>query len=109
MSGYSHLLDDVDPIAGYLIDTGHAHINKWGIPKLINDIAPRLYGFHLHDNSRQYDAHLAFGNGTIDWPPIFEAMKQLSDDCDYIFEYSPNAKLEELARDRDTLIKAAEG
>ena len=33
-------------------------------------------------------------------------MKQLSDNCDYIFEYSPNAKLEELNRDRDTLIRA---
>lgn len=103
---YTHLLDDIDPIAGYLIDTGHAHINGWDIPKLINDIAPRLYGFHLHDNSREYDAHLAIGNGTINWEPIFSAMKQLKTECDYIFEYSPKAQLEELNRGREILINA---
>ena len=103
---YSHLLDDVDPIAGYLIDTGHAHINHWCIPQLICATAPRLYGFHIHDNDGSCDAHLSLGNGTIDWSPIFDAMKLLHDDCDYILEYSPRVKLEELVRDCNALQQA---
>lgn len=101
---YSHVLDDIDPIAGYLIDTGHAHINHWNIPQMITDIAPRLYGFHLHDNDQKRDAHLAIGNGTIDWPPIFEGMKTVRSDCDYILEYSPRAKLEELYTGRKQIL-----
>ena len=101
---FTSLLDGVDPIAGYLIDTGHAHINNWDIPKLITNVADRLYGMHIHDNRQRYDVHLHIGTGTIPWNEVFATMRHIRPDCDLILEYSPNAELEQLIEARDLLL-----
>lgn len=100
---YCRLLDGIDPIAGYLIDTGHAHINHWDIPGLIRQVAPRLYGMHIHDNAQRRDSHLHIGQGTIPWAQVFEAMRTVRQDCDFILEYSPDATLEQLIQARALL------
>lgn len=87
---YSHALDQVDPIVGYLIDTGHANVNHWDIKSLIVKVSSRLIGYHIHDNNGKSDQHLPMGMGTIGWDEIYKAMiKVHSVDFDYVLEYAP--------------------
>lgn len=101
---YAAALDDVDASVGYLIDTGHAHLNGWNIPGLIEKIGPRLLGLHIHDNDGHGDKHMPIYSGTVAWKPIFRAMKaHCRPDCEYILEYSPGNSLDTLAAGMDLL------
>jgi sugar phosphate isomerase/epimerase len=52
---------------GFVLDAGHAHLNKRVNEFLENSIPDHL---HLHDNSGSADDHNACGNGTIDFSAI---------------------------------------
>lgn len=102
---FIHALDGIDPCVKYLLDVGHAHFNHWDIPAVIRAIAPRLCGFHLHDNDGSGDTHRPIGEGTVDWDPIFVEMRKLPPDCVYVLEYNTNTPLEKLAAGRDLLLE----
>ncbi|MBO6039750.1 MAG: sugar phosphate isomerase/epimerase [Oscillospiraceae bacterium] len=106
---YIHALDGIDPCVKFLLDVGHAHCNRWDIPAVIDAIAPRLCGFHLHDNDGSGDAHLPIGKGTIAWEPVFAAMRKLPDDVLYVLEYAANTPLSALEEGRDLLLREVEG
>ena len=93
---YCTFLDSFDDNCGYLIDTGHARLNNWDIPAMIRRVGRRLNSVHLHDNSGRGDEHLPIGEGTIDWEPVYEALKEVQADCLLILEYTPGADLEKL-------------
>lgn len=99
------VLDDVDPVVGYLIDLGHAHLNNWNIPELIEKVAPRLLALHIHDNNGEGDQHLPIFEGTIDWQPIFAAVSLCNEDCEFILEYAPGTPLQELTKGREILLE----
>ncbi len=104
---YLHALDGVDPIVGYLIDVGHAHVNSWNIPEMIDTVSDRLFGLHLHDNCGNCDAHLPMGEGTIPWDKVFEAMGRIrTKDCEWVLEYAPMQPLEKLRAGEAMLRKA---
>lgn len=102
---FFHALDDVDPIAGYLIDVGHAHINGWNIPKMLRENPHRLLGLHLHDNHGASDEHLPLGQGTIPFPEMVEALRACGERIDWTLEYNPGTPLETLQDGRDMLLK----
>lgn len=94
---YIHALDGVDPIVGYLIDVGHAHVNAWDISGTIDAVSHRLYGLHLHDNHGNCDAHLPMGEGTIPWDQVLAAMGRIqTPECEFVLEYAPMQPLERL-------------
>lgn len=95
---FSHILDGVDETAQYLIDIGHANFNGWDIPRLIEQLAPRICGLHIHDNNGRSDQHLPIFQGTVDWDRTFSAMDSLRPDCHFVLEYAPGTPL--------TLLKA---
>jgi sugar phosphate isomerase/epimerase len=99
------VLDDVDPIVGYLVDVGHAHINGWNIPILIEKVAPRLLALHIHDNDGKGDQHLPIYQGTMEWESIFQAMTHCNADCEFILEYAPGTPLEQLLKGREILLE----
>ncbi|MBU2699652.1 sugar phosphate isomerase/epimerase [Sporomusaceae bacterium BoRhaA] len=76
------------PTVGALLDTGHAHINGWQMPRVIYDLGPRLKACHLHDNHGQTDAHLPIGLGIIPWQSLFTALQTSCPDASLIFEYA---------------------
>lgn len=76
------------PTVGALLDTGHAHINGWQIPRVIYDLGPRLKACHLHDNQGQTDAHLPIGLGSISWQSLFTALQTSCPGASLIFEYA---------------------
>jgi Sugar phosphate isomerases/epimerases len=102
---YCAFLEPFDDNAGYLVDTGHARLNNWDIPDMIRRIGRRLNSLHLHDNSGRGDEHLPIEEGSIEWEPIYEALKEVSPDCLLILEYTPGCELEKLRVGKQLLIQ----
>ena len=84
---YSELLTSL-PVAGALLDTGHAHINQWNLPHVIEQLGNRLIAYHLHDNHGLSDDHLSIEQGTIDWQPLFAAILSYTPKATLVFEYA---------------------
>lgn len=101
---YTNFLRDIDETAGFLIDTGHANLNNWDIPRLIKETKDRLLALHIHDNDGTGDDHLAIGEGTIDWKSVFTAINEYASHCELILEYAPNTPLEKLQPGKDLLL-----
>ncbi|TQR18666.1 sugar phosphate isomerase/epimerase family protein [Psychrobacillus vulpis] len=102
---YTNFLNNVDETAGFLIDTGHAHLNNWNIRQLIKDTKDRLLVLHIHDNDGTGDHHLPIGEGTIEWEEIFAAINEYAPNCEFILEYAPNTPLEKLHEGKALLQK----
>ena len=62
---------------GICLDLGHAHINP-GIQEAIGVLGDRIISLHVHDNHGAKDEHLWPGEGTIDWPAVNTALKELA-------------------------------
>jgi len=66
-----HLLDLVNcPNAGYVFDSGHAHLQD-SIERTLDCMNGRILSTHLHDNFGRHDEHLPPALGRIDWKVIF--------------------------------------
>ena len=87
-----------------LLDTGHAHINNWNLTKVIAHLGPRLVGVHLHDNDGLTDQHLPVGVGTIEWQPVFAALKKWASQTRLVLEYA-DTDSQELTTHVPRLIK----
>lgn len=83
---YMALLD-IFPAAQALLDTGHAHVNGWDIPTVVESLGERLTACHLHDNDGSGDAHLPIGQGDIDWAAYFAAVKNYAPEAVQVLEY----------------------
>ena len=75
------LAAEVDAIGlaqvGACLDVGHAHYQGSSPSHCwVEVLGPRLRHLHLHDNDGSSDQHLATGAGTIDWPPLFAALRR---------------------------------
>ncbi|MEX0585199.1 MAG: sugar phosphate isomerase/epimerase family protein, partial [Pirellulales bacterium] len=79
MARYDELVTQLDsPALRLTLDIGHLHcqgetpiagqIRRWG---------PRLVNVHLEDMRAGVHEHLMFGEGEIDFPPIFAALGQI--------------------------------
>lgn len=100
---YIGFISNMDENVGYLIDTGHAHINKWNIAELIEKTKDRLIALHLHDNFGNADEHNPIGQGSIEWKSIFEVIKKTSLNFKLVFEYKPNTEVSIMKEQKDML------
>lgn len=104
---YCTLLDhfpDKDML-GLVLDTGHAHINGWDIPEVIRQTKDHLLAIHINDNKGTIDNHLAIGDGTIDWEPVFEALQEVPEKCRFILEYNTVMPYDRLREGKELLEK----
>jgi len=93
-------VDDLDmvlgqvqsPAVGLNLDVGHAHITG-NMDELLARFGRRLYNTHLHDNDRSTDAHLAPGQGTVDWTAVFQGLSRVgyAGPLNIEFPYVPEA------------------
>jgi sugar phosphate isomerase/epimerase len=61
---------------GICLDTGHVHLSGASIPAFIAQAGDRLKALHIGDNGGQTDDHLLpYGYGTIEWPPVLQALR----------------------------------
>ncbi len=59
---------------GVCFDSGHAHLDE-GVAATLAELKPLIGSTHLHDNGGDKDTHLWPGDGTIDWPPTIEELR----------------------------------
>lgn len=104
---FCHLLDNFSDkdMLGLVLDTGHAHLNGWDIPSVINRTKDHLLAIHLNDNKGTIDNHLAIGDGTINWEPVFKALQNTSDHCRLILEYNTIMPYHRLQEGKELLEK----
>lgn len=56
------------PAFGLCLDVGHVNCySREPLGKWISENGPYVKHFHVHDNRGDRDAHLAVGQGTVDW------------------------------------------
>ncbi|MEK3889064.1 sugar phosphate isomerase/epimerase family protein [Bacillus sp. FSL K6-3431] len=82
-----------------LVDTGHAHINGWSIPRVIEKLGERLGAVHLHDNDGVRDLHQTIEEGTIEWQPVWDALGKLKHDWKAIIEYKEGTDAQKVIDD----------
>ena len=77
------------------LDVGHAHTSGFKENELYFDSIKHL---HLSDNNREFDEHLALGEGTIDFKAIFDTFNEKNYDGIYIIEVN----------DKESVVKSIE-
>lgn len=90
---FVRLFEEIPSIKA-LVDVGHAHINGWDTPSVIRELGTGLCAVHLHDNDGHQDLHQPVGHGTIDWKPIWEALRGIKHSYRAILEYKEETPTE---------------
>ncbi|WP_409344273.1 sugar phosphate isomerase/epimerase family protein [Paenibacillus sp. MBLB4367] len=90
---FVRLFEEIPTITA-LVDVGHAHINGWNTPELLRALGGRLSAVHLHDNDGEDDLHQPVGEGTIEWQPIWDALKEMQHPFRSILEYQFDTPVE---------------
>ena len=62
----------------HTMDVGHLETNNVDIGEYIHDLRKYLIHMHLHDNFGEFDNHLPLGEGNINFPKIFRALKEIN-------------------------------
>lgn len=88
---------------GYVVDIGHAYINKWRIESLLHELGDRLYALHIHDNDGYRDEHAPIGQGNIDWRMVLEAAASTRRNLGLVLEYNIGTDLERLTQGKSFL------
>jgi sugar phosphate isomerase/epimerase len=72
------LMDALDPkTVGVCLDVGHMHaMGAVGMDRWLAVLGNRIGQCHLHDNRGDRDSHLAMGEGTIDFDPLFQFIRK---------------------------------
>jgi len=66
------------PRLGLTLDVGHIHCLNDGIPaERIRQFQRDLWNIHIEDMRRGVHEHLMFGDGEMDFPPIFAALREI--------------------------------
>jgi len=90
----------------YWHDTGHAEIKRrLGLldpPALLDALADRLGGFHLHDVDASGRDHQAVGSGTIDFPRL---AKWIRPHHHLVLELNPRVSREEVKSSHDRILE----
>jgi sugar phosphate isomerase/epimerase len=79
--GLLRLMDHVgDDVFGAVLDTGHLNAQKEILPLSVEKLGRRVFYVHASDNDGRDNAHLAPGQGSIDWESVFRGL------CKYEFD-----------------------
>ena len=65
------------PALGICLDTSHAHVARVAIPAMIRELGGRLIATHISDNDGSGDQHKTPGGGTIAWPAVMAAFRDI--------------------------------
>jgi len=80
VDGFEH------PRVGICWDTGHAHIQGLVQGQALRALGPRLKALHIQDNNGNDDQHLAPHFGTVPWPEIMMALRNIGYVGDFTYE-----------------------
>ena len=66
------------PLFQLTVDLGHVHcVEDGSIADHLRQWGPRIVNIHIEDMVRGVHEHLMFGEGTMDFPPIFAALREI--------------------------------
>ncbi len=65
------------PVLGVTFDTSHAHVRGLDLPAAIRQLGPLICATHISDNDGSSDQHRTPGGGTIDWPGVMSALREI--------------------------------
>lgn len=71
-----------------LIDVGHANVNQWNLPHVIQTLNKKIIAYHLHDNNGKKDEHQPIGTSSINWTELFKAINTYSPNATKVLEYA---------------------
>ena len=76
---YRQLLSLIDgPQFGLTVDIGHVHcVETDSIADCLIEWKDRIFNIHIEDMRRGIHDHLRFGEGTIDFAPVFQTLKAI--------------------------------
>ena len=79
MDSFAELVERMDaPHLALTLDVGHLHcLDEGPINEVIRRWSDRLVNVHIEDMRRSVHEHLMFGEGEIDFPPIFAALEEV--------------------------------
>lgn len=81
------LIERVDnPMVGACLDTGHAQLSGVNPAGAVRMLGSHLHALHIADNHQNKDEHFAPYNGTIDWPSVMAALREINYQDDFAFE-----------------------
>ena len=67
------------PLFDLTVDIGHVHCVESGtISSHLEAWGPRIRNIHIEDMNQGVHEHLMFGEGTIDFPPVFETLRHVN-------------------------------
>lgn len=73
------LLDAIgSPAIGITLDTSHANVAKLNIAEAVREFGSHLVATHISDNNGSGDQHLVPGSGTINWPEVMIAFRDIA-------------------------------
>lgn len=92
---FMELFDKLPEDIGCLIDIGHAILNDWDIPRVIEKLGSRIKSYHIHNNAGDADTHLPLFYENMkyskkDIVDLFRVMERCTPDANWILEYSPD-------------------
>jgi sugar phosphate isomerase/epimerase len=64
---------------GITLDTSHANTSTLNVAQVVREFGPHLVATHISDSNANGSEHLIPGGGTIDWPAVMDAFR----DVDY--------------------------
>ena len=83
----ARLIDALDsPAVGACWDTGHAHLAGVDQGRELHALGARLKALHVQDNDARTDGHTAPFFGTIDWPALMAALRDIGYPGPFTFE-----------------------
>lgn len=85
--GFIDLFEPHDEL-NFLIDVGHAHLQKWDMDYALGRLGNRIKGYHLSDNAGDFDSHLKVGEGSIEWDAFFRTAIKHTPDAKIVLEYN---------------------
>ena len=89
---------------GILVDIGHCWRARGRDPIwAIREAGKSLFGVHVHDNHQGEDEHLVPGEGTIDWPMVVRALKDVGYEGVFMLECFRSRR----TQDKDTIALLA--
>ena len=72
----------------FLIDTGHAHLQKWDWEYAWERLGDRIKAYHINDNLGDFDSHLKADEGSIDWTAFFKGYNKYTPNANLVLEYN---------------------
>jgi sugar phosphate isomerase/epimerase len=78
------------------------------VDAFIEELKPWLSYIHIADNMGEHDDHLAFGDGTVDWPRVLELTAKSDFNGPYVIEFPEKFGLAKFAAFQNLLTKIYE-